>query len=83
MTKVEAPLKTGGDYLVTLSAGSDVGLRPGAELSVSRVKPPKYVGKLVVLLVNEKEAVARFVPPAGIRVGPDTIPKVDDVIVSK
>ncbi len=83
VVKVDAPLKTGGEYLVTFTPGGDVGLKPGAELSISRVKPPKYVGKLVVLIVDAKEAVAKFVPPPGIRVGPDTIPKVDDVIVNK
>jgi len=83
VTKVDAPTKTGGDYFVTFTPGGDVGLKAGAELSISRIKPPKYIGKLVVLIVDPKEAVAKFVPPPGVKPGPDDFPKINDAIVNK
>ena len=83
-TSIDLPMKAGGDIYVTFKPGGDVGLRAGAELKISREKPAKYVGKIVVLVVDTKEAVGKFIPPAGVRaLGPDDYPKVNDVITDK
>lgn len=82
--KVDPPTERGGAYLVTLEPGSDAGLQAGAELSVSRVKPaPKYVGKIVILTADPKQAVGRFVPPAGMRVGADDLPRAGDTVEAR
>jgi DNA polymerase III alpha subunit (gram-positive type) len=78
--KVDAPQERGGAYLVTLEPGADAGLQTGAELSISRFKPaPKYVGKVVILQADPKQAVGRFVPAAG-RLGPDDLPRAGDTV---
>jgi hypothetical protein len=76
---VERVVRDGNDYLITLKPGLDAGLVRGAELSIARLQPtPRYIGKLIVVLADPKEAVGRFVPPEGRRLGPDDLPKPGD-----
>src|SRR5439155_25853524 len=58
--------------LVTISRGSDAGLRRGHTLEVFRVKPePKYLGSIRILDVHPTEAVAKPIsrPSSAIEVG--------------
>jgi hypothetical protein len=53
---------------VTVSIGSDAGLRKGHTLEVYRLKPnPTYLGTIQILDVRPTEAVAK--PPTGSRAG--------------
>lgn len=71
----------GGDILVTLTPGLDAGLQQGAMLAVSREKPtPKYLGKIVIVLADPKEAVGRFLPPPGVRLSPEDLPQINDTL---
>ncbi|HLJ92545.1 MAG TPA: TolC family protein [Gemmataceae bacterium] len=54
--------------MVTLSIGSDAGLRKGHTLEVYRLKPePKYLGSLEVVSVTSAEAVARLIQNRGVK----------------
>jgi cell shape-determining protein MreC len=55
--------------LVTISIGSDSGVKKGNKLVVYRLKPrPEYIGELSVIDSQPKEAVARPIKP--LRAGP-------------
>jgi len=55
--------------LVTISIGSDSGVKKGNKLVVYRLKPrPEYIGELSVIDSRPKEAVARPIKP--LRAGP-------------
>lgn len=73
--KYEGDAKEG---IVSLTPGLDSGLRVGAVLTVFRTNPAKYVGKVIILQADPKEAVGKFVPPPGSKLGADDLPKVDD-----
>lgn len=64
---------------VSLTPGLDAGLRVGAVLTVFRTTPTaKYVGKVIVTQADPKEAVGKFIPPPGSKLGADDLPKIDD-----
>ncbi len=73
--KYEGDAKEG---IVSLTPGLDSGLRVGAVLTVFRTNPAKYVGKVIIIQADPKEAVGKFVPPPGSKLGADDLPKVDD-----
>jgi hypothetical protein len=52
-------LSVSGDGLMTLSIGSDSGVRKGHTLEVFRLDPPKYLGTVRVIESGPKEAVAQ------------------------
>ena len=55
--------------VVTISIGSDSGVKKGNKLVVYRLKPrPEYIGELNVIASQPKEAVARPIKP--LRAGP-------------
>jgi len=64
---VEGTVRTvGADGYITLSIGSDAGLKAGNTLEVFRLQPePKYLGMIRVINVAPHEAVAR--PMSGLR----------------
>lgn len=67
------------DGYVSFTPGLDAGLTRNTTLMVYRLDPaPKYLGKVLVTLVDPKEGVGRFVPAGGVRVGPNDLPKPGD-----
>lgn len=64
--------------IVSLTPGLDSGLRVGAVLTVFRTNPAKYVGKVIITQADPKEAVGKFLPPPGSKLGADDMPKADD-----
>jgi hypothetical protein len=64
----------GDAVYVTLTPGLDAGLQKGARLTVYRLKPAKYLGKLVITQANPKEAIGRFEVRPGIRPTPEDYP---------
>lgn len=65
--------------LVSFTPGLDAGLQKNTTLTVFRLTPaPKYLGKIQVIQVDPKEAVGRFIPPSGVRLGADDYPKAGD-----
>ena len=47
-------------------------------LTVFRTNPAKYVGKVIITQADPKEAVGKFLPPPGSKLGADDMPKADD-----
>lgn len=63
---------------VAFTPGLDAGLKPNMVMTIQRLDPPKYVGKVIVLAADPKEGVGRFVPPPGSKLGADDYPKAGD-----
>ena len=53
-----------GQDMVTISLGSDVGIRPGHQLEVSRTSAagPTYVGRIEVIKTDPEKAVCKVLP---------------------
>lgn len=61
---VEGQVVQTGSGLVTVSIGTDQGLKKGDTLEVFRLQPrPEYLGRITILDARAHEAVARPVPP--------------------
>ena len=69
------------DGYVAFTPGLDAGLRKGATLDVYRLLPePKYLGQVVVVQVDPKDAVGRFIPAGGAGAGATALPKLGDEV---
>ena len=76
-------VRTYQDGYVAFTPGLDAGLQKNASLMVYRLQPePKYLGKLVVIQVDPKEAVGRFIPAQGSRPTPSGLPQPGDEVKS-
>jgi hypothetical protein len=70
--RIEGKVTAVNEGLLKLNIGSDAGLKKGQELDVIRLEPkPLYLGKVKVVSVEPKEAVAQLIgaPKETIKVG--------------
>jgi hypothetical protein len=73
--------RDGNELFVTINQGLDAGLLRNTELTLSRLNGQgKYLGKLVITSVDPKQAVGRFIRPAGRQLTPDDLPRAGDLV---
>jgi hypothetical protein len=76
-------VRTYQDGYVAFTPGLDAGLQKNATLKVYRLQPePKYLGRVVVIQVDPKEAVGRFIPAQGSSLTPSGYPQPGDELTS-
>ncbi len=73
--------RVGGELLVTINQGLDAGLQRHTELTLSRLTGDgQYLGRLLITQVNPKDAIGRYIPPQGVRLTSEDLPRRDDTV---